>query len=237
MTVKQIIQNITPEIRKEMESIFFTADLHHGHPKIVGICNRPVYIDLKLQDYFNSKEADDPKYKMIKDPRWIEEINKIHDEWLVREVFNKWVGKRDTVFILGDLSMAKRSEAEKFIDRLNGNKFLILGNHDKNINTSTRFSQITQIKDYRFKRKGIDIKIALCHYPMASWDNKPNGAWQLYGHVHGRYKNPGLSLDVGIDNAEIGWKPINLYEVALIMEEKEKIIGEGNYYDNGLEGV
>lgn len=31
MTVKQLIENITPEIRKEMETIWFTADLHHGH--------------------------------------------------------------------------------------------------------------------------------------------------------------------------------------------------------------
>ena len=60
--------------------------------------------------------------------------------------------------------MMKRKEAEKFIDRLNGNKFLILGNHDKNIHNSTRFSQITQIKDFSFKRKNIDIKIALCLY-------------------------------------------------------------------------
>jgi len=32
MEVKQIIENITPDIRKEMESIWFTADLHQGHP-------------------------------------------------------------------------------------------------------------------------------------------------------------------------------------------------------------
>jgi len=237
MTIKQIIENITPEIRKEMKSIWFTADLHHGHPKIVNICNRPVYLESKLQDYFLGREADDPEYKMTKDPQWKAEMNKIHDEWLVKEVFNRYIGKKDTVFILGDLSLAKRQEAEKFIDRLNGNKFLILGNHDKNIDTSTRFAQITQIKDFRFKRPGMYIHISLCHYPMASWDRKPYGSWHLYGHVHGRYKNPGLSLDVGLDNPEIGWRPINLYEVALMMSDKEEFFGEGRYYDNGLEGV
>ena len=45
MYVKDIIENITPEIRKEMETIWFTSDLHQGHPKIVDICNRPVYIE------------------------------------------------------------------------------------------------------------------------------------------------------------------------------------------------
>jgi len=224
-----------------MEAIWFTADLHQGHPKIVPICNRPVYFEPAMHDYFSRKEADalekDPHWKPWKDKEWREEMNKIHDQWLVKEIFNKWVGKRDTVFILGDLSLGNKIEAEKFIDRLNGNKFLILGNHDKNIDTSSRFSQITQIKDYKFKRPGVDINISLCHYPLASWDKKPHGAWNLYGHVHGRYKNPGLSLDVGIDNSEIGWRPINLAEVTEIMLEKEKLLGEGNYYDNGLNGV
>jgi len=232
-----ILDKLTPQIISEMETIWFTADLHHGHPKIVHICNRPVYLSPELHDYFIGREAEDPEYKMYKDPQWKAEMTKVHDEWLVKEVFNKYIKRNHSVYILGDLSMAKRQEAEKFIDRLNGDKFLILGNHDKNIDTSTRFAQITQIKDFRFKRPGIDINISLCHYPMASWDKKPHGAWHLYGHVHGRYKNPGLSLDVGIDNAEIGWRPINLYEVIQIMADKEKTLGEGNYYDNGLKGI
>ena len=113
----------------------------------------------------------------------------------------------------------------------------MLGNHDKNIDTSTRFSQITQIKDYKFVRGKVDIRIALAHYPLASWDKKPHGAWNLYGHVHGRFKNKGLSLDVGIDNPEIGWRPINLWEVTEMMLEKEVQLGEGIYYDNGLSGI
>lgn len=207
-SIQKILDEVesNPSIKEEMQKIHFTADLHHSHPKIVNICNRPTTVEE-------------------------------HDEWLIKEIFNKYVQRKDTVFILGDLSLARRPEAEKFIDRLNGNKFLILGNHDKNIDTSTRFAQITQIKNFRFKRPGVDIHIALCHYPMASWDRKPHGSWNLYGHVHGRYKNPGLSLDVGIDNPEIGWRPINLYEVALIMADKERDLGIGNYYDNGLEGV
>lgn len=241
MTVRNIIENLTPEIRKEMETIWFTADLHQGHPKIVPICNRPVYLDKEMDRYFKEKENDayirDEKWVPWKDKEWRDAINKVHDEWLVKEVFNKWVKSKHTVFILGDLSLAKRIYAEKFVDRLNGNKFLILGNHDKNLDTSTRFSQITQIKDFKFKRGAVDIRIALSHYPMASWDKKPHGAWNLYGHVHGRFKNKGLSLDVGIDNPEVGWRPINLLEVTYIMEKKEKELGEGVYYDNGLDGI
>lgn len=239
VSIEEKLKGVSPETRKEMESIWFTADLHHGHPKIVPICNRPVYFDPKLQDYFAEIEVKelerDSNFKIWKNSEWREEMGKIHDEWLVKEVFNKWVKNKDTVFILGDLSQAKRVIAEKFIDRLNGNKFLILGNHDKNIDTSTRFSQITQIKEFKFKRSDIEIKIDMCHYPLASWPSKPHGGWNLYGHVHGRYKNPGLSLDVGIDNAEIGWRPINLWELSRIMADKEKTLGMGVYYDNGID--
>ncbi len=155
-----------------------------------------------------------------------------HTDWLVKEVINKWVGKKDTLYLLGDVSFAKRPIAEKFIDRLNGNKFLILGNHDKNIYNSTRFSQITQIKDFSFSQFGLNIHIVCCHYPMVSWNRKPHGSFHLFGHVHGRYSNPSeLMLDVGIDNRGdlhtiTGGvhRPINLYEVVVYMENKKKYI-------------
>lgn len=202
-SIQKILDEVesNPSIKEEMQKIHFTADLHHSHPKIVNICNRPTTVEE-------------------------------HDEWLVREVFNKWVGKKDTVYILGDLSLDKRYDAEKFIDRLNGNKFLISGNHDNNILNSSRFFQITQIKDFTYSRPGINIHISLCHYPMASWNRKPHGAWHLYGHTHCRFENTGLSFDVGIDRIGV-WKPYNLYDICLIMREKEIKMGEELYYDSG----
>ena len=230
---KEILSLITPEAKKVMETIWFTADLHHGHLKIVNICNRPVYIDRKIMEDFYLINADNPEYDIYKDKKFLRDyVDPAHTEWLIKEVFNKWVKKNDTVYIIGDLTFAKRSEAEKFLDRLNGNKFMILGNHDKNIDKSTRFSQITQIKDFTFSQFGLNIHIALCHYPMVSWNRKPHGSWHLYGHVHGRYKHSDLALDVGIDNTDLhtlpggGWRPINLYEVCQIMSEKANRIDE-----------
>ena len=61
---RDILDKITPEIRKEMESIWFTADLHAQHPKIVEICNRPVYVSAK-----DVKEAG-VKVSDVSDPAW-----------------------------------------------------------------------------------------------------------------------------------------------------------------------
>mgnify|MGYP001157829576 FL=1 len=229
---KDILQKITPEIKAEMESIWFTADIHHGHPKIIDICNRPVFLDQNVLAAFSLEDRN------LKNKIYKELLDKAHNEWLIKEVINKWVKKRDTIFFIGDLSMAKREEAEKFIDRLNGNKFLIEGNHDRNIlHSSTRFSQITQIKDFTFSRDGLNIHIVLCHYPFVSWNRKPHGSWHvhglpwnLYGHVHGRFRNDGLSFDVGIDNPELltftggVYRPLNLFEIVKIMEERRKFI-------------
>lgn len=216
----EILNLITPEAKSVMEHIWFTADLHHAHPKIVDICNRPVYLDPK-----DLEGIPDDQRNM--NNKWYKEmIDKAHTEWLIKDVFNKWVGKRDTVYLLGDVTFARSGDCDKFLDRLNGNKFLILGNHDRNIEKSTRFSQITQRKNFSFSQFGLNIHIVLDHFPMASWDRKPHGSWHLYGHVHGRFKMPGLTFDVGIDNSEIhqfpggGWRPINLYEVAQIMSKK-----------------
>ena len=205
------------EIMDDMKSIHFVADLHHNHPKIVEIYKRPITLQKESQEYYEENEID-PVYDKFKDLEWKEEINRIHDKWLVG-VINNWVGKKDQLYILGDLSFAPKVEAEKFIDKLNGKKFLILGNHDKNIQNSTRFEQITQIKNFNYSKGGANIHIVLCHYPISSWERKVHGSYHLYGHVHGKYKNSGLSLDVGLDSKDLlsitkgVYRPLNLFEI------------------------
>lgn len=213
---RDILDKITPEIKKEMESIWFTADPHADHPKIVDICNRPVYLSQR------ELEENDVKQKDTSDPAYKRLINKANNEWLVREVINSTVGKRDRLYILGDVTMANKIASDKFIDRLNGNKTLILGNHDANIRKSTRFGEITQLKDFSYgnKANGINIHIVLCHYPMLSWNRRVHGAWHLFGHVHGRNPGVGRSHDVGIDNPYNMWRPLNLYQICEIMVDK-----------------
>ena len=125
--------------------------------------------------------------------------------------------------------MANKIESEKFIDRLNGNKTLILGNHDQNIHNSTRFNSITQIKDFTYSRGGLNIHIVLCHYSIASWNRKIHGSWHLFGHSHCRPLgiDIGLAFDVGIDRIGF-WKPYNLYDICKIMQLKQQGIKDEN---------
>lgn len=218
--MEQIFNKITDEIKKDMQTIWFVADLHSYHAKIIDICNRPVYLNYNGEKDLKNKEYEDL-------------LNHQHNEWLIKDVINKYVSKNDTLYILGDVSMQNRKDTEKFIDRLNGKKFLILGNHDKNIQSSNRFIQISQIKDFTYSKNELNIHIVLCHYPLLSWNRKVHGAFHLHGHTHGRneyvndLKRYGFIYDVGIDNKEFGeysYRPINLYEIMLIMKKRFQII-------------
>jgi len=209
MTIQEQVEYIKskPYIKEEMETIWFSADQHDSHPKIIEICGRPTTLEN-------------------------------HRQWIIEDVINKYVSKKHRLYLLGDVSFASKTEAEtKFLSKLNGQKTLIVGNHDKNIRKSTYFGEITQRKNFTFSREGLNIHIVLDHFPIASWERKVYGSWHLHGHTHGRFINTGLSWDAGIDNkrtlntsdGEIIshiWKPINLFEVCLIMSELAKTLPE-----------
>ena len=166
----------------DIRHIWFTADLHFLHPKIVDICNRPISVEE-------------------------------HDEWLLSHI-NEMVDKKDTLYILGDVSMASKAKTEKILHRMNGEKYLILGNHDKNIRHSTIFKDIWTRRNFNFNSPSYpNIHIVLDHFPLASWERKVYGSFHLHGHTHGRFDNTknGLSFDIGVDNNN--YLPLNLGEV------------------------
>ena len=222
-----ILDKITSDVKKEMESIWFTADLHAQHPKIVDICNRPVYLSQEEKIILSNLEKEEliksPDYKILNSKQYKSFINPRNDEWIIKDVINNTVGRKDTLYILGDVTMANKIASDKFLDRLNGDKRLIEGNHDQNIRKSTRFGEITKIKDFTYNNKtaGIKIHIVLCHYPMLTWNRRVHGTWSLFGHVHCRQLEgqDKLSFDVGIDRIGI-WRPYNLYEICMIMYKK-----------------
>jgi len=134
-----------------------------------------------------------------------------HDQWLI-DRFNSVINKHDQLFILGDVSMGNLAKTDKLLDQMNGEKYLILGNHDESIKNSTRFKHKTQIYDFNFDSKSYhNIHLVLCHYPMLSWNRKVHGSGHLFGHVHGRVSGVGLSFDIGVDANE--YMPLNLEQI------------------------
>lgn len=137
---------------------------------------------------------------------------KDHDEWLLDRI-NACVNKKDELYILGDVSMASRIETEKILQRMNGIKHLIPGNHDNNLLSSTYFKCIHPlIYDFNFNSESYpNIHIVMCHYPIASWNRKVQGSMHLHGHTHNGFQNRGLSFDIGVDANN--YLPLNLEQI------------------------
>jgi calcineurin-like phosphoesterase family protein len=169
---------------------FFTADSHFNHTKILKYCNRP----------FNN----------------VEEMNAV-----IINNLNSVVGKKDNIWHLGDFAFGKDvNELKKIFNRLNGNKFLILGNHDKvNLMSQLDWKSIEIFKEISVGGN----PIILMHYAMRVWPASHFGSWQLYGHSHGQLlDDPNLlSWDVGVDNNN--FYPVSYDRIKEIMFSKKLI--------------
>lgn len=149
------------------------------------------------------------------------------DDALV-ENWNNVVGPTDTVWVLGDFSFRNAADTRAIVQRLNGHKKLILGNHDKVIheNRSTfcargAFEEITELKMIHGPGQDRKQKIVLCHYPMRAWNQSHRGSWQLFGHMHGTPPDNLdnlLSIDVGVDSHE--YTPVGYDVIREIMRSK-----------------
>ncbi len=153
---------------------YITSDLHFGHKNIMTFC--PITRARFRGDVDYMNEA------MIK-------------EW------NDLIEPNDTVYILGDVAFLPAQKAAEYVNRCNGTKILVEGNHDRKALKDPTFRNC-----FKEVHKYLDInyngtKCVMFHYPIAEWDQMHRGAVHFYGHVHG-----GLSgmekyrcLDVGMD--------------------------------------
>lgn len=145
---------------------WFTGDTHFWHGGIIRSCARP---------YASPEEM----------------THALVANWNAR------VRPGDWVFHLGDFAVrCGRERAQKTLDRLNGRKILIRGNHDEN-----RFCKLDgwdAVHDL-LETTVEGQRLVLCHYALRVWPSQHRDTWMLYGHSHGRLPGTARSLDVGVD--------------------------------------
>ena len=141
-----------------MGKIFFTADLHFGHENVIGFDNRP----------FSSVEEMDAE--LIK--RW-----------------NEKVSAGDLVYVLGDFIWKTRNnDAPALLNSLNGQKYLIKGNHDRFLHNAKAIAALAAVKDYADicvpLADGTSKRCILSHYFIPMYIGSRYGAIHLHGHSH-----------------------------------------------------
>ena len=100
-----------------------------------------------------------------------------HDEHIIAK-WNSVVNKRDVTYILGDVTMEK-SSPYPLLDRLNGIKHIVLGNHDRRQDTKKLFDYAESIAGM-IQYKGI----FLTHCPIHSDELNYGIVKNIHGHIH-----------------------------------------------------
>ena len=145
----------------------------------------------------------------------VEQMNEI----IIRN-WNQTVSQNDVVFHLGDFALGKKDDALNIIKNLNGEKYLLRGNHDK-------------IKSYLYESYGFHLlknppikldyyKLILSHIPIE--DSKiPDGYINLHGHIHDKnlydcfdkYARSKYSLEkhINLSCDVTNFKPVSLDQI------------------------
>ena len=103
---------------------------------------------------------------------------------VLTENWNRAVKPTDTVYILGDLFFRNAVLADDYLQRLNGKKHLIVGNHDKNWMKKTDLPRFFESVERFAEISDGSHKITFCHYPMMTWKDASKGGYMIHGHIH-----------------------------------------------------
>ena len=132
-----------------MSKTWFTADTHFGHANVIKYDDRPFADLTEMED------------EIIK--RW-----------------NKKVKNGDTVWFLGDFAFSNKLDYIKpILKRLNGQKYMVMGNHDTKSPQFYRDCGFIEVYNHPVILKDFFI---LSHRPMFITENMPY--FNIYGHVH-----------------------------------------------------
>lgn len=200
-----------------MGAIFFESDNHVWHDAIGEYCNRP----------FSTTEE-------------------CAEAMLANH--NKRVKNGDTAFFVGDYWFGNRTDGrmKEYTEALNGDKVLILGNHDRASNTKSN--------GWRYQREYLDAgfaavvdyatvtlpqvkggaparRVLVSHYPYRA-DHKDTprynqyrlrdeGLWLIHGHVHDLYTVRDRGVNVGVDSPFWNFAPAQDHEIARLIDDIE----------------
>jgi len=92
-------------------------------------------------------------------------------------------------------------DSRAHLDRLNGKKHLIIGNHDGSVLKDPVCRRcFVEIKD-RMEVKDGNRMVVIDHYPLVEWNGFYRGVVHFYGHIHNNVNNATYSIVKQIPNA------------------------------------
>lgn len=200
--------------------MFFTADLHFGHARIIELCSRP---------FASTDEM---------------------DEALIANWNAVVTDPDDLVWVLGDYTLGNRQRALGYLEQLNGRKNLVIGNHDAcDLMSTDGWKKVAEYQAAGFgavlpwariklppRAEGVaGRKVLLSHFP---YDGDSHGADRhtqarlrdlgdvvVHGHVHDEFRvrrsavGGGVQVNVGVDRW--GYAPVPASTLSQLIEDVE----------------
>lgn len=157
-------------------AVFFTADTHFYHERIIEYSNRP---------FANAWEMNEAMCDL-----WTSMVHKNDEVYHLGDV--GWLKKNE-------------KDAATMLGKLPGKKYLVPGNHDYlekfALVLAPVFTILPPLFNLKIKVGGEKRHFVLCHYPIEEWDGYFRGSIMLHGHTHGKTISTNMRrFDVGVDS-------------------------------------
>lgn len=133
------------------------------------------------------------------------------------EKWNAAVGSEDKVFHLGDFSFLNQERTREIVGRLNGYKYLILGNHDRGRSRSWWLDAgFDEVSEYPVLYKNFFL---LSHEPL--YMNKHMPYVNVHGHIHGQKYEGKNYFNVCVEHWD--YTPLNFEQIrdAVVVSEEQ----------------
>ena len=153
-------------------SIYFTADTHFGHARILELCARP---------YQSIEEMDDDLIR-----RWNDVV--AADD-TVYHLGDLTLGGPETA----SRYLARLSGHLRVVPGGHDERWAKPGREYR-----TQSGPV-QVLPPLAEVKLAGTHLVLCHYSLREWEGSFHGVLHLHGHTHGRLVEPPGSVDVGVD--------------------------------------
>jgi len=190
-----------PRFRSDLRFDWFTSDPHFLHKNIITFANRP----------FGTVEQMDAAM-----------IN----------AWNDCVQPGQNILCLGDFSLSKDQTAlDRIMSRLQGNKFIIPGNHEAWLKHQQLHHYWTILNDVeRFvlidERTQDKHNCIASHFPFYTWEGAHKGNFMLHGHCHSNIDAANANttrIDLGVDSTAKwtgSYRPVSAREVLTKLKTK-----------------
>jgi calcineurin-like phosphoesterase family protein len=156
-----------------------------------------------------------------------------HMNDMLVENWNSTVSNDDTVYVVGDFAMGIIADNLPIAQRLNGDKRLILGNHDRPFPTGKNldrwYKEYSQyFTDIRITETVIveNISFEINHFPFYGDSHEgdrfsdfipiDNGQYLIHGHIHSTNKIVDNMIHVGTDAWD--YKPASIDDILQLVK-------------------